>query len=550
MGSFKTGAFDLRQDTGCRPRRTAIRLPLCCLSLAICLTVVSTARTDTSAPATLPHGIYWLMSTGNDTGLAAGISPAYVDGATLRYRWQNLEDADGHFLWSMLDRDLATVSAAGKKAQILIAVGNTTPCWVKNGGAAVYADYATFDSNCAANPAEQFQKADTSAANVVALPWDPTYQAMWGAFISALAAHIDSTNQMGTIAGVVVSGIARVTSEVNLPNPDDTAGWSAVNYTRQAVRDSYSLFLNDWATSFPNIGLSTRYTYGSFPSNFQPAGCPSVDHLIPRELNDIAFAAYPTLSIMGYNGINSSTSTTMPGNLLQQMCGMEVPSGSLWKDCESPAESCQLGADYNTFQGPSFTPFVSYEGLQEDYAVGDGNFAQLWQTANNSFSRLLFIEVYPSDFTAGNVAALITAHNALTGDTLTSPTPTATPNATASPTPSAAPTPVQTSLSVSLTSLAFRSQAVGTTSRPKTVTLKNTGTVAATIDGISIAGANAADFSVASSTCNGSLSPEQNCTISVSFKPTRKGTRTATLTISDVPDVDSPHAVGLSGKGT
>jgi hypothetical protein len=548
MDSFNAGAFDPRRGAGQRSKKTAIRLLLCCLSLALCLTAFTNAQTDTGATAVLPHGIYWLMSTGNDSGLATGIAPAYVDGATLRYRWQNLEDSDGHFLWSMLDRDLATVSAAGKKAQILIAVGNTTPCWVKNGGAAVYADYAAFDSNCAANPAEQFQKADTSAANVVPLPWDPSYQAMWGAFISSLAAHINATNQMGTIAGVVVSGIARVTSEINLPNPDDTAGWIAVNYTRQAVRDSYSLFLNDWATSFPNVGLSTRYTYGSFPSNFQPAGCPSVDHLIPRELNDIAFAAYPALSIMGYNGINSSTSTNMPGNLLQQMCGMEVPSGSLWTDCENPAESCQLGADYNTFQGPSFTPYVSYEGLQEDYAVGDGNFGQLWQTASNSFSRLLFIEVYPSDFSAGNVAALTAAHNALTNDSLIAPS--ATPTTTIIPTPSPTPVTGQTSLSVSPTSLTFRSQSVGTTSRPKTVTLQNTGTVAATINSVSITGANVTDFAVASSTCNGILDPGLKCTTSIIFKPTLKGSRRATLTISDSPDANSPYSVGLGGKGT
>jgi hypothetical protein len=80
--------------------------------------------------------------------------------------------------------------------------------------------------------------------------------------------------------------------------------------------------------------------------------------------------------------------------------------------------------------------------------------------------------------------------------------------------------------------------------------VKNTGTVAATFDGISITGANAADFSVASSTCNGSLGAGLNCTISVTFKPKGKGIRTATLTISDVPDVNSPYAVGLSGKGT
>jgi outer membrane biosynthesis protein TonB len=393
--------------------------------------------TATSAP-TLPSGIYWLMNTGDDSGLASGIAPAYVDGATLRYQWPSLETADGTYAWTMLDSDLAAVAGAGKKAQLLIQVGIRTPCWVKNAGATVYADYATFDTNCTKNPTGQFQTADTSAANVVPLPWDSTYQAKLGAFIAALGAHITATSRMGLIAGVVVAGIARATAEINLPNPSDTTGWTAAGYTRQKVKDSYLVFLNDWAAAFPNTGLSTRYTYGSFPNNFQPAGCPTVDHLFPRELNDIAYANFPTLSIMGYNGIDNTNSATMPGNLLQQMCGMTVPSGSLWTDCEAPAESCQLGLDYNTFQG---APYVSYEGLQENSAVGDGKFEQVWTIASNSFSRLLFIEVYPSDFSAGNTAALITAHNTLTGDTLPVPTATPTPTPSSTPTPTPTPTP-------------------------------------------------------------------------------------------------------------
>jgi hypothetical protein len=513
---------------------------------------MTAAGSVTSPTETLPRGIYWLMSTGDDSGLASGIAPAYVDGATLRYRWKDLETADGTYNWTMLDNDLVTIAAAGKKAQLLIAVGNQTPCWVKNAGAAVYANYATFDSNCVSNPTEAFLAADSSAHSVVPLPWDPTYEAKWGAFIATMGAYISATGRMGLISGVVVAGVARVTAETNLPNPTDTPGWTAVGYTRAKVESAYLVFLNDWAAAFPNIGLSTRYTYGSFPDNFQPAGCPPVDHLFPRDLNDIAFANYPTLSIIGYNGINSSTSTTMPGNLLQQMCGMKVPSGSLWTDCEAPAESCQLGVDYNTFQGPSYTPLVSYEGLQEDFAVGNGNFGQVWTTASSSLSRLLFIEVYPGDFSAGNIAALTTAHNALTGDTLpvptSTPTPTPTPTATPTVTPTPIPTPAPSSISVSPSSLAFGSQSVGTTSTPKAVTLTNNEAVAVTINAITITGRNATDFAMSSSTC-GALGSGLTCTISVTFTPTAKAKRTGTLTISDTPDAKSPHAVGLSGKG-
>jgi len=101
---------------------------------------------------------------------------------------------------------------------------------------------------------------------------------------------------------------------------------------------------------------------------------------------------------------------------------------------------------------------------------------------------------------------------------------------------------------LSPTSLTFSTQAVGTTSAAKTVTLKNTGTTSLTITAIAIAGTNAGDFAQ-THTCGNSLAAGANCSLSLTFKPTASGTRAAALSISDNAP-GSPQKVTLSGFGT
>jgi hypothetical protein len=104
-----------------------------------------------------------------------------------------------------------------------------------------------------------------------------------------------------------------------------------------------------------------------------------------------------------------------------------------------------------------------------------------------------------------------------------------------------------TQVTLALTSLAFGSQTEGTTSAPQTVAMTNSGTVALTITGITVTGANTGDFAEKNN-CPESLAAGANCTIGVTFKPTATGTRTGAISIADNA-TGSPQTFTLTGTG-
>jgi Putative Ig domain/Abnormal spindle-like microcephaly-assoc'd, ASPM-SPD-2-Hydin len=102
--------------------------------------------------------------------------------------------------------------------------------------------------------------------------------------------------------------------------------------------------------------------------------------------------------------------------------------------------------------------------------------------------------------------------------------------------------------SLAPTGLAFASQTVGSSSAAQTVTLSNAGTAQLSITSIAIGGADSGDFSQ-THTCGSTLDPALFCDITVTFKPTALGTRTATLTVTDNANPVTQTA-SLTGTGT
>jgi hypothetical protein len=92
-------------------------------------------------------------------------------------------------------------------------------------------------------------------------------------------------------------------------------------------------------------------------------------------------------------------------------------------------------------------------------------------------------------------------------------------------------------------------QAVSTTSATQTITLTNTGNATLSINGITVSGADAKEFSIGTSTCGQSLAAGANCAIPVRFTPAAAGSRTAALTIGDN-TTSGTQTVALSGTGS
>ena len=98
-------------------------------------------------------------------------------------------------------------------------------------------------------------------------------------------------------------------------------------------------------------------------------------------------------------------------------------------------------------------------------------------------------------------------------------------------------------ISLTPTTLSFSSQALGTTTAAKTVTLKNTSTKTVTITSIVISG----DFAD-TTTCTSTLAAGASCALSVTFSPSVLGTIDGAITFTDNASPGT-QVVNVNGKG-
>lgn len=99
-------------------------------------------------------------------------------------------------------------------------------------------------------------------------------------------------------------------------------------------------------------------------------------------------------------------------------------------------------------------------------------------------------------------------------------------------------------LNFSPSSLLWGKVTVGATSTAKSVTISNTQSGDVSFSNI----ATGPDYTIASSTCAGTLAGGQSCTVSVAFRPTKAGQITELLTFIDNA-TGSPQALALNGTG-
>jgi hypothetical protein len=107
--------------------------------------------------------------------------------------------------------------------------------------------------------------------------------------------------------------------------------------------------------------------------------------------------------------------------------------------------------------------------------------------------------------------------------------------------------PAAPTADLSLSALTFPATLSGTPSASQSVMVTNNGGVALAITSITLAGANAGDFTQ-SNDCGASLAASAACTITATFRPTAGGPRAATITLTDNAAVTT-QAIALTGAG-
>ena len=149
--------------------------------------------------------------------------------------------------------------------------------------------------------------------------------------------------------------------------------------------------------------------------------------------------------------------------------------------------------------------------------------------------------------TATATATVTTTTTPSPTSTGASPTPTATATATMTITPSPTPTPGIGKLSFSPKSVQFGKTAVGKTSKPKKVKIKNASSKKSKIS-VMITGETTDPPFAVKTQCIKTLAPGKTCEVTVTFTPTDTTSQSGELIVND-DAMNAPQMIPLSGTG-
>jgi parallel beta-helix repeat protein len=330
----------------------------------------------------------------------------------------------------------------------------------------------------------------TSGAQTVTLQNSGT-SAVTGVSVS-VSGDFAQTNGCGT----AIAAGASCTVSVTFHPTAGGARSGSLSVASSAVNSPTTVALSGTgATSSTNLALGKPITASSYVQNYVPANANDGNTSTYWESANNAFPQWIQVDLGNGATIGS--------------IGLALPPSTSW------GARTQTIAVSGSNDGTTFTTLVGAATYAFDPAVNN-NTVTIPVSATTRYLRLTFTG------NTGWPAGQLSEFQAFgPGGT--------TPTAVLSATPS---------------SLAFGSQAVGTTSAAQTVTVKNTGTAAAAISSVAAGG----DFAQ-TNTCGSSLAAGASCTASVTFTPSASGARSGSLTVTSTA-TNSPTQVSLTGTGT
>lgn len=250
--------------------------PRSCLIVLVCFAALAASADD--RPADI-RGVFVYsndvskLSTSSANAVRSSLGIPGMDGIAVVISWSAIEPSMGQYQWTLLDSWLQSAMTAGKKIDLVVMAGASTPSWLfdpqPSGGGAHPLNFTISPHSGATGQCD---------AETIAAPWDAAFLAQWDAMLVALSAHLKSSGAYGAVALLRITGINRTTDELRLPaETAQTTGLSCVSNaitTWQSAGYKPSLLLQGWDAitssfkkSFPDKALSIAI----IPNNAFPA---------------------------------------------------------------------------------------------------------------------------------------------------------------------------------------------------------------------------------------------------------------------------------------
>ena len=208
--------------------------------------------------------------------LMASLNVPGVDGVAVVIAWSAIEPAIGQYQWATLDQWINASIAAGKKIDLVIPAGISTPSWLFQAsppGAGATA------LNFTVSPHQGLT--GVCDAVTLAAPWDQAFLSQWDAMLAAVSAHLKSAGTYNSITMVRLTGVNRTTEETRLPAEtaaitglacvsDAISTWQQAGYKPSLVEQGWTSILGSFQKSFPDKSFSVSLIPTS--SGFPPIG--------------------------------------------------------------------------------------------------------------------------------------------------------------------------------------------------------------------------------------------------------------------------------------
>jgi hypothetical protein len=294
------------------------------------------------------------------------------------------------------------------------------------------------------------------------------------------------------------------------------SGISATGFDNGTVSmsDTSRPVLQPSGTSPGQYGVSPPNNVVDIPMAF---ATPANDHLTIKltGVRNPSTFSLPTVSTTG-------DTVAVPPSL---PTGVSATAGPVSAEVSWTAPSLPSGATVDYI----ITPFIGATAQTPvDTLSSNTSFDVTGLTNGVSYTFKVQAKVTDSSSTVYAAGTMSAASNAVTPTASTGGPPKATPSAT---------------------TLAFGTEFLRETTAAQTVKLFNTGGNPLSVSGVSITGADKADYAITADACAGhSVAGSSSCSVTVTFTPQASGARPAALEFTDNAS-GSPQSVALTGTG-